>query len=320
MAVDNSIVEKKKQSQPKFSVAIQSNAYKNLINKTLGEPNRAKRFVAAVSSAVAVNPMLQECDAGTILSAALLGESLNLSPSPQLGQYYLVPFNDKKRNCKVATFQIGYKGYIQLAIRSGYYKKINVLPLKFGEVINYDPLTEEIEVRIIEDEEERENAPTVGYYAFFEYLNGFTKAMYWSKNKMLKHADKYSPSFNLEATNGKYAKVSFEDYLAGKVSEKDMWLYSSFWYKDFDGMACKTMLRQLISKWGIMSTELQTAFENDMGVINENGQVEFVDNKDENMLSEQYENTNESINEPIQEEISYEVGTNDFIEDDFFNN
>lgn len=87
MAVDNSIVEKKKQSQPKFSVAIQSNAYKNLINKTLGEPNRAKRFVAAVSSAVAVNPMLQECDAGTILSAALLGESLNLSPSPQLGQY-----------------------------------------------------------------------------------------------------------------------------------------------------------------------------------------------------------------------------------------
>ncbi len=320
MAVDNSIVEKKKQSQPKFSVAIQSNAYKNLINKTLGEPNRAKRFVAAVSSAVAVNPMLQECDAGTILSAALLGESLNLSPSPQLGQYYLVPFNDKKRNCKVATFQIGYKGYIQLAIRSGYYKKINVLPLKFGEVINYDPLTEEIEVRIIEDEEERENAPTVGYYAFFEYLNGFTKAMYWSKNKMLKHADKYSPSFNLEATNGKYAKVSFEDYLAGKVSEKDMWLYSSFWYKDFDGMACKTMLRQLISKWGIMSTELQTAFENDMGVINENGQVEFVDNKDENMLPEQYENTNESINEPIQEEISYEVGTNDFIEDDFFNN
>lgn len=320
MAVDNSIVEKKKQSQPKFSVAIQSNAYKNLINKTLGEPNRAKRFVAAVSSAVAVNPMLQECDAGTILSAALLGESLNLSPSPQLGQYYLVPFNDKKRNCKVATFQIGYKGYIQLAIRSGYYKKINVLPLKFGEVINYDPLTEEIEVRIIEDEEERENAPTVGYYAFFEYLNGFTKAMYWSKNKMLKHADKYSPSFNLEATNGKYAKVSFEDYLAGKVSEKDMWLYSSFWYKDFDGMACKTMLRQLISKLGIMSTELQTAFENDMGVINENGQVEFVDNKDENMLSEQYENTNESINEPIQEEISYEVGTNDFIEDDFFNN
>lgn len=320
MAVDNSIVEKKKQSQPKFSVAIQSDTYKNLINRTLGEPNRVKRFVAAVSSAVAVNPMLQECDAGTILSAALLGESLNLSPSPQLGQYYLVPFNDKKRNCKVATFQIGYKGYIQLAIRSGYYKKINVLPLKFGEVINYDPLTEEIEVKIIEDEEERENALTVGYYAFFEYLNGFTKAMYWSKNKMLKHADKYSPSFNLEATNGKYAKVSFEDYLSGKVSEKDMWLYSSFWYKDFDGMACKTMLRQLISKWGIMSTELQTAFENDMGVINENGQVEFVDNKDENMLSEQYENTNESINEPIQEEISYEVGTNDFIEDDFFNN
>ena len=85
-------------NKPKFSVAIQSDTYKKLINQTLGDKNRATRFIASISSAVATNPDLQQCDAGTILSGALLGESLNLSPSPQLGQYYLVPFNKKTGN------------------------------------------------------------------------------------------------------------------------------------------------------------------------------------------------------------------------------
>lgn len=94
-------------SKPKFSVAIQSDAYKNLINNTLNDPKRASRFIASVTSAVSVNPALQECDAATILSAGLLGEALNLSPSPQLGQFYMVPYDDKKRGCKVAQFQLG---------------------------------------------------------------------------------------------------------------------------------------------------------------------------------------------------------------------
>ena len=144
-------------NKPKFSVAIQSNMYKNLINQTLGDKERATRFIASISSAVATNQDLQECDAGTILSGALLGESLNLSPSPQLGQYYLVPFNDSKKGYKVAQFQLGYKGYIQLAIRSGQYKKLNVLAIKKDELIKYDPLNEEIEVNLIDDEEERED-------------------------------------------------------------------------------------------------------------------------------------------------------------------
>ena len=87
-----------------------------------------QRFITSIISAVSVNPALSECEYGTILSAAMLGESLKLSPSPQLGQYYMVPFNDKKRNCKVAQFQLGYKGYIQLAIRSGYYKRSTSFP------------------------------------------------------------------------------------------------------------------------------------------------------------------------------------------------
>ena len=114
----------KTQPKVKFSVAVQSDAYKKLINNTLGDPERAKRFIASISSAVATNPNLQECDAGTILSGALLGESLNLSPSPQLGHYYLVPYKNKNKEQPDAQFQLGYKGYIQLAIRSGYYKNI----------------------------------------------------------------------------------------------------------------------------------------------------------------------------------------------------
>lgn len=276
-----------------FALWISSDAMKEQVNKAMAGKD-GTRFVSSIISAVQANPALQECTNASIFSGALLGESLKLSPSPQLGQYYLVPYKKKKKTVdpqtgreiwteeSLAQFQIGYKGMLQLAIRSGYYKKINVLPIKEGELIRFNPLEEEIEVRLIEDEEERENAKTIGYYAMFEYLNGFRKALYWSKNKMLKHADRYSMAFSKDAT-GK--KVSFEDYEAGKYNEKDAWMYSSFWYKDFDEMANKTMLRQLISKWGIMSIELQNAFEADQAVINEDGTKDYVDN-DEMIIDE----------------------------------
>lgn len=249
--------------KPKFSVMISTPGYQKLINNTLKDPKRAQRFIAAITSAVAINPALQECDPGTVLSGALLGESLGLSPSPQLGQYYLVPYDNKKKGCKDAQFQMGYKGYVQLALRSGYYKRLNVISVKAGELVHFDPLTEEIELNMIQDEDEREKAKTIGYLAMFEYLNGFKKTIYWSREKMINHADKFSPAFSKNATGGKYPKVSFEDYCARNYPSGDEWKYSSFWYKDFDGMAYKTMLRQLISKWGIMSIELQKAFEED---------------------------------------------------------
>lgn len=295
--------------KPRFSVAIQTDAYKRLINNTLQDQKRAQRFIASVSSAVAVNPALQECDAGTILSCALLGESLELSPSPQLGQYYFVPFEQKAKYDKngelvsparkVSTFILGYKGYIQLAIRSGFYKKLNVLAIKKGELIRYDPLNEEIEVNLISDELARETAETIGYYAMFEYVNGFKKALYWSKDKMLQHANKYSAAFKLN---------SYNNLMLGKIPEKDMWKYSSFWYKDFDSMAYKTMLRQLISKWGIMSIEMRKAFENDDSTINQDGTADYVGG-DENLhttrhieaeiLEEEKPETNESEQQTI---------------------
>lgn len=278
MAVNNSLAPQRNGiTKQTFSAFLTSDAIKNRINAMVGGKD-GQRFISAVISAVSINPALTECEHSTILSAALLGESLKLSPSPQLGQYYLVPFNDKKRNCKVAQFQLGYKGYIQLAIRSGQYKKLNVLAIKEGELIRFDPLNEDIEVKLIENDTDREAAKTIGYYAMFEYSNGFRKAIYWSREKMIAHADKYSQAFSKDATGGKYPKVSYEDFCAGKVKESDMWLYSSFWYKDFDGMAYKTMLRQLISKWGIMSIDLQTAIDKDMAAIHEDGSVDYVDN------------------------------------------
>ena len=253
------------QSKPKFSIAIQTDAYKKLINNTLGDPKRANKFIASISSAVATNPQLQKCDAGSILSGALLGEALNLSPSPQLGQFFLVPY-DKKQKVNGewvvvesnAQFQLGYKGYIQLAIRSGQYKDIDVIDVREGEYLGRDKTTGKHQFEFIEDEVERENKPIIGYMAYFEYLNGFYKNIYWSKEKMQKHALEYSQAYASDVKKG---------------------TTYSFWSKDFNGMAFKTMLRQLISKWGVMSVEIQEAITKDMSVVKEDGSFDYVDNQ-----------------------------------------
>lgn len=281
MAVSNSLAKAQK---PKFTAVINSDGYKRLINNTLGSPQKSARFVTAITSAVTTNPALSECEASTIISAGLLGEGLNLSPSPQLGQYYLVPFNDNKNKRKVAQFQLGYKGYIQLAIRSGQYKKLNVLPIKDGELVSYNPLEEEIKVNLIEDETERESAETVGYYAMFEYTNGFKKAIYWSKEKMYSHAEKYSAGFK-----------AHKGY--------------TFWEKDFDSMACKTMLRQLISKWGIMSIELEKAIANDMAVIREDGTADFIDTVSEEEHVVEVQPQPEPVAEVIEAEAEQDDAT-----------
>ena len=261
MAVNNSLTARQNQRLG-ITAYLTNDAVKNQINSVIGGKDGTK-FISAVVSAVNNNPALQECTNQSILSAALLGQSLNLSPSPQLGQYYMVPFNDKNKG-KVAQFQLGYKGYIQLAIRSGQYKKLNVLAIKEGELIRFDPLDEEIEVKLIEDEEVREQAATIGYYAMFEYTNGFKKAMYWSKKKMEAHAEKYSMGYR-----------AHKGY--------------TFWEKDFDGMAYKTMLRQLISRWGIMSIDMVSAMDADMAVINEDGTKDYVENESDVIDMEQAE-------------------------------
>lgn len=256
MAVNNTLT--KKTQKLGLTAYLTRDAVKDQINKVVGGKD-GQRFISAIISATNTNPALQGCTNQSILSGALLGESLKLSPSPQLGHYYLVPFNDKNEG-KVAQFQLGYKGYIQLAIRSGQYKKLNVMAIKEGELEYFDPLNEEIKINLrVDNWDEREATPTIGYYAFFELTNGFRKALYWSKAQMESHALKYSPGYK--------AKKGY-----------------TFWEKNFDGMAYKTMLRQLISKWGIMSIELQNAFEGDMAVINEDGTKNYVETDDDNII------------------------------------
>ena len=236
--------------QPSFSLRINSDSWQKMIRTTLGDPQRARQFTAAIVSAVSINKELQDCETGSVLSGALLGETLNLTPSPQLGQYYLVPFNDKKAGTKKAQFILGYKGYIQLAIRSGNYRTINAVALKDGELKSWNPITEEFLVEMIEDEELRVKANTSHYLAFLKSNNGFTKTMCWTAEKMLSHADRYSPAFSAE---------KYKELKAGKIKKSEEWKYSSFWYKDFDSMALKTMLRQIISRWGEMSIDMQRA-------------------------------------------------------------
>lgn len=282
MAVQNSLA--RQDQSMKLSVYLQNDAVKKQINQVVGGKN-GTRFISSIVSAVQSTPALQECTSPSIVNAALLGEALNLSPSPQLGQFYMVPFDNKKKGCKEAQFQLGYKGYIQLAKRSGVYKKINVLSIKAGELISYNPLEEELEINLIEDDYVRENTPTIGYYAMFEEVNGYRHSIYWSKQRMLAHAEKYSFAFY---KNG--GAKSLELLEEGKIPEKDMWKYSSFWFKDFDAMAHKTMLRQLISKWGTMSIDLQNAVDKDMAVIHEDGKTEYVDAvkaEDDGVVSDQ---------------------------------
>ncbi len=253
MAVANRLAPRTQKTG--LTAYLTQDAVKEQINKVVGGKN-GTRFISSIVSAVQATPALQECTNSSILSAALLGESLNLSPSPQLGQYYMVPYDNRSKGAKEAQFQLGYKGYIQLATRSSQYKKLNVLSIKEGELIRFDPLNEEIEVNLIQDDEQREAAPTIGYYAMFEYTNGFRKAMYWSRAKMEAHAKKYSPGYKRDLEKG------------------TSW---TFWAKDFDAMAYKTMLRQLISKWGIMSIDLQDAIDSDMAVIREDGSRDYVE-------------------------------------------
>lgn len=244
----NTAIEVNKPQKITFSMAINSTGYQKLINNTIKDPKRAQRFVTAVTSAVSLNPQLQECEYSSILAAALQGEALELSPSPAFGHYYMVPYNSSTG--KKAQFQIGYKGYIQLALRSGIYKRLNVIGLKAGELKSFDPFTEEIEIELIKDDVAREKAMTTGYAAMFEYMNGFRKVIYWSREKMEAHALRYSKGYK--------SKSGY-----------------TFWEKDFDAMAYKTMLRQLISKWGIMSIDLQNAYEQDF-VISEDENPDIV--------------------------------------------
>lgn len=283
MANTTSLSTKPKQ-QTGIATYLGGEAVKKNIASVIGEKNTA-RFITSVVSAVQANPALARCTNASILSAALQGEALQLAPSPQLGQFHIVGYKTKKKignqwtDIEEASFQIGWKGMVQLAIRSGQYRNIVVSEIKEGEA-DYNPITEEIDLHPITDPAVREAAKTVGYFAMFELVNGFRKQLYSPIEAIQAHAKQYSRAYRYDLDNNKR---------------------SSVWSTNFDAMAKKTMIRQLIGKWGIMSIEMQQAYTSDMGVIDENGTVRYVDNP-------------QTVEAQVQEDISVNANSEAFEE------
>lgn len=270
MAVNNSLANSNQKRRLGMTAYLNQDAVKAQINSILGG-KRGTAFISSIVSAVQATPALQECTNPSILSAALLGESLNLSNSPSLGQFWIIPFNNRKKGVKEAQFQLGANGFKQLAMRTGQYKDIDFIAIHEGEYKGRDKFTGKQVFEFLEDDDERDSLPVIGYLAYFELLNGFKKSVYWTKNKMEAHADKYSMAFDLDT----YRKIQ-----EGKIPQKDMWKYSSYWYSNFEGMAEKTLIKHLLSKWGILSTDLITAIDADTAVIHEDGTKDYVDTEE----------------------------------------
>lgn len=233
------------QAKKPFSVAIRSDMYQNLINNTLGDKEVARRFVAEISSVVANNEMLRNCDAGSIVSAALLAQTVNLSLAPSLGLAYLVPYGGK------AQFQIGYKGLVQLAIRSGQFKTLGVRPVHDGEYAGQDEFGEDT----FKFSHDFDDKPVVGYYAYFVLTNGFKKTLYMTVQQVNKHAKLYSKN---------YAKYG-----------------TGLWKDQFDLMAEKTVLKLLLNRFAPLSIEMQKVIQADQAIIKEDGEYVYADNPEE---------------------------------------
>lgn len=270
---------------------------KENISSIVGE-KESNKFISSIVSAVQTNPTLAQCTNQSILSAALLGHSLNLPQSPQLGYFYFVPYDTTRKvkdengrtiekKAKEAVFQIGYRGLIQLSLRSGQYKKINATLIKEGEIVSINPITEEYVFQPIDDYKKRLEAKTIGYYAFIELTNGFRKEIFWDVDRMEEHASKYSASYR---------------------SDKKYNSRKSFWSTSFDEMAYKTLLRQLISKYGIMSVEMQSACQADMAVIDESGNPVYVDNVPDKGNDIYAEDVAEENNEPDSQQLLQQQG------------
>ncbi|KIL30468.1 MULTISPECIES: recombinase RecT [Bacillus] len=211
---------------------LSSPAVMNRFEEVLGK--RASQFTASILSLYNSENTLQKADPMSVISSAMVAATLDLPVDKNLGYAWIVPYKGR------AQFQLGYKGYIQLALRTGQYKSINCIPVHEGELQKWNPLTEEIDI----DFEKRESDSVIGYAAYFELLNGFRKTVYWTKAQVEKHKKKFSKS----------------DF---------------GWGKDWDAMALKTVLKSMLSKWGILSVEMQKA------VIEDNEERERIDITDE---------------------------------------
>lgn len=217
--------------------------------------NRSQQFVTSVISLVSANPKLAECDRKSLLSACMTAAALNLPINQNLGFAYIIPYKDQ------AQFQMGFKGFIQLALRSGLFTRINVSDVKEGELKSIDRLSGDID--FVWADEGREKLKTIGYVAYFKLNNGFEKSHYMTSEELKAHGVKFSQT----------AKKGF-----------------GLWVDDFDAMAKKTVLKLLISKYAPMNSELQEATLKDQAIIVDD-QIQYVDNQAE--LPEEVSRTKE---------------------------
>ena len=230
---------------------------KNKFKEMLG--NKAAGFLTSLMNTTNGNAQLQQADPNSILKAGAIAATLDLPIDPNLGFAYIVPYKNKYkdetgswREKNEAQFQMGYKGFVQLAIRTGQYKRINVTELYEGQFESYDPITDELKYNL----DNRLSDEITHYVAYFQTINGFEKYNVMSKEEIETHAKKFSKTYSYKGSS---------------------------WQTNFNTMAKKTVLKLLLSKFGILSIEMQTAQKADQAVIrefdNNNIEVEYVDNE-----------------------------------------
>ena len=241
---------------------------KNKFKEMLG--NKAAGFLTSLINTTNGNVQLQQADPNSILKAGAIAATLDLPIDPNLGFAYIVPYNNKGKN--EAQFQMGYKGFVQLAIRTGQYKRINVTELYEGQFESYDPITDELKYNL----DNRLSDEITHYVAYFQTINGFEKYNVMSKEEIENHAKKFSKTYSYKGSS---------------------------WQTNFNTMAKKTVLKLLLSKFGILSIEMQTAQKADQAVIREfdknNIEVEYVDNENNvnDIVDEIVINESDSTNE-----------------------
>lgn len=218
---------------------------------------KAPQYMSSIVNLVNSDINLQKCEGMSVIASCMVAATMDLPVDKNLGYAWVVPYGNR------AQFQMGYKGYIQLALRTGQYKAINVVEIREGELISWNPLTEEIEV----DFEKRKSDAVIGYAGYFKLINGFEKTVFWTKEEVNNHANKFSKTVNSK---------------------------NSVWKSNFDAMAKKTVLRNLLSKWGILSIEMQKAYTADENLINK-GLMDDIENVQANIDDIQENNENEGV-------------------------
>ncbi len=222
---------------------LQQDAIKRRFETVLGK--KAPGFMSSIISATSANKDLKKADPISIVQSAAVAAALDLPINSSLGFAHIVPY--KKDGVAIAQFQMGWKGFVQLGMRTGQYKTINVAIVREGELISRNRFTGEM----VFDESKKTGDKTIGYVAYFRLINGFEKYFYMTAEEAKAHGKKYSKSFNKE--------------------------YSR-WQTDFDSMALKTVIKMLLSKWGILSIEMQTAIQADQAIVKGEGEYEYPDN------------------------------------------